>query len=46
VNSAFEKLFGDLVKRDFNKIDYLNFAWTITINELTNIKYMWNKILT
>ena len=26
VNSAFEKLFGDLVKRGFNKIDYLKFA--------------------
>jgi len=45
VNSTFEKLFGELVKRDFNKNDYLKLAWTITNNELTNIKYMWNKIL-
>jgi len=45
MNNVFEKLFGDLIKFDFNEIDYWNLTWIITINESTKIKYMWNKIL-
>jgi len=34
-----------LIKTNLNEIDYWNLAWTITINESTRSKYMWNKIL-